>query len=391
MPQELIVTLNKPHAGQLEVLQTKQRFNVLACGRRWGKSKLAENLLIEPALEGKPTGYFTPTYKLLEITYKEVLQKCQHIVKRKHDNQKIELITGGEIEFWSLDNPLSGRSRKYARTVCDEIAFQSGFLQRWNEAIRATLTDLKGDGWFLSSPKGKNDFHKLFLRGKHGDAGWMSWQMPTATNPYIDPLEIQDAQHDLPADAFAQEYLAQFNENVSNPFGIDFIRACTFPMSTHPPICFGVDLAKSFDYTVIIGIDRFGQVCYLDRFQADWRTTTQKVLALQNVPICIDATGVGNAIGEDVARHRPVELFTFTSRSKQELMEALAVGIQQRKISFPDGVIVDELSNFEYEYTSNGVKYSAPNGAHDDAVCALALAWRKYNNSGKGQINYSFV
>lgn len=72
-------------------------------------------------------------------------------------------------------------------------------------------------------------------------------------------------------------------------------------------------------------------------------------------------------------------------------MEALAVGIQQRKISFPDGVIVDELSNFEYEYTSTGVKYSAPNGAHDDAVCALALAWRKYNNSGKGQINYSFV
>jgi len=219
----------------------------------------------------------------------------------------------------------------------------------------------------------------------------MSWQMSTYTNPYIDPREIDDARHDLPADAFSQEYLAEFNDNVSNPFGIDFIKACTFPLSTYPPICFGVDLAKSYDYTVIIGLDKFGQVAYFDRFQHDWRTTTQRILGLPNVPICIDGTGVGNAIGEDIGRFRDVDLFVFTSRSKQDLMEALAVGIQQRKISFPEGVITDELNNFEYVYTANGVRYSAPSGLHDDCVCALALAWRKYNMSGKGDLNYSFV
>ena len=56
-------------------------------------------------------------------------------------------------------------------------------------------------------------------------------------------------------------------------------------------------------------------------------------------------------------------------------MEGLATAIQQRKITFPDGFIKDELSNFEYEYTKTGVKYTAPNGLHDDCVCALALAW----------------
>ncbi len=68
--------------------------------------------------------------------------------------------------------------------------------------------------------------------------------------------------------------------------------------------------------------------------------------------------------------------FKFTSGSKQQLMEGLAVGIQQGNLSYPDGPIVSELEAFEYEYTRTGVKYSAPEGMHDDCVCALALAWQ---------------
>jgi hypothetical protein len=71
-------------------------------------------------------------------------------------------------------------------------------------------------------------------------------------------------------------------------------------------------------------------------------------------------------------------------------MEGLAVAIQSRIITFPEGVITEELNNFEYIYSTSGVKYSAPSGLHDDTVCALALAWRKYQSVGKGAGNYSF-
>ena len=37
-----------------------------------------------------------------------------------------------------------------------------------------------------------------------------------------------------------------------------------------------------------------------------------------------------------------------------------------------------ELEQFEYEYTRTGVRYSAPDGQHDDTVCALALAVSKH-------------
>jgi hypothetical protein len=90
----------------------------------------------------------------------------------------------------------------------------------------------------------------------------------------------------------------------------------------------------------------------------------------------VDSTGVGDAVLESLQKdgRSNFEGFKFTSQSKQQLMEGLAVAIQKQTIRFPEGVIANELESFEYEYTRTGVKYSAPSGMHDDAVCALALA-----------------
>ena len=73
--------------------------------------------------------------------------------------------------------------------------------------------------------------------------------------------------------------------------------------------------------------------------------------------------------------------YTFTSQSKQRLMESYAVSIQQHALGLvtggPDedsGPVFDEHEAFEYEYTRTGVKYSAPSGFHDDTVMAYALA-----------------
>jgi hypothetical protein len=372
--EKIKIRLSKPHNAQAQVLAEAQRFNVLCCGRRWGKSNLAIELLTQPALEGFPTGYFAPTYKLLDGTFNECLSVLDPIIRRKHDQQFIELITGGKIEFWSLENELAGRSRKYKRAVIDEAAFAKNLWKSWTESIRATLTDFKGDGWFLSTPRGKNDFFKLYNRGKSGEENWKCWQMSTYTNPYIDATEVDDARRDLPEIAFNQEYLAEFSENIANPFGMDHIARCVYPLSTHPAVCFGIDLAKKHDWTVITGLDRFGGVCYFDRFQKDWKQTTETILALPLGKLCIDSTGIGDSIAESIARVRETELFLFTAKSKQQLMEGLAAAIQKREITVLDGVMRDELESFEYEYTRTGVRYTAPSGLHDDAVCSLSLA-----------------
>ena len=94
--------------------------------------------------------------------------------------------------------------------------------------------------------------------------------------------------------------------------------------------------------------------------------------------------------GEDIANKRSgVELVQFTSRSKQQMMEGLAYAIQKREISFPDNEIKEELEEFEFEYTRNGVYYSAPDGLHDDCVCSLALAYKVYKATAGGTFTTS--
>lgn len=379
MPIE--ITLPKPHANQVKVLQERERFNVLDCGRRWGKSVLSINLISETALDGFPAGYFAPTYKLLEGAYKETIQNLEPVIKRKHDNQFIELITGGVIEFWSLDNQYAGRSRKYKRAIVDEAAFVKSLWVAWTEAIRPTLTDLIGDAWFMSTPRGKNDFYKLYQRGVSGEPNWKSWQMPTNSNPFINANELEDARRDLPEAAYNQEYLAEFSDNAANPFGVNHIREVVKPKSNLSVECYGVDLAKSFDWTVVTGLDRNGDVCYFERWQSDWGQTKRRLIdLLKGTHTLIDSTGVGDPIVEDIKRQcYGVDGFHFSSTSKQQLMEGLANAIQTKKIGILAGVMQDELESFEFQYGRTSVKYSAPTGMHDDCVCSLALAYAAKN------------
>ena len=390
--QETQIKAPIPHDAQLKVLTEAKRFNVLDCGRRWGKSYLSVRVMMQSAFNKEPVAYFAPTYKLLEGTFKELYSRFMPMITKKHDNQFIQIVGGGSIEFWSLENPLAGRSRKYKVAIIDEAAFNRNLWQSWTEAIRPTLTDLKGSAWFMSTPKGKNDFYKLWMRGQTNEPDWMSWQMPTITNPFIDPSEIEAARRDLPELAFKQEYLAEFNDNVANPFGLDYIRICTGQLSNEPAVCYGIDLAKSFDWTVIIGLDRFGVVSHFERFQRPWNETKEIIRRLPRGAIKIDSTGVGDPITEDIQRDRGnVHSFKYTSTSKQQLMEGLAAAIHQRKVIYPEGVIKAELESFEYQMTGTGVKYTAPPGLHDDCVNALALAWSMYIQDNGGQVKYSFL
>jgi hypothetical protein len=181
-------------------------------------------------------------------------------------------------------------------------------------------------------------------------------------------------------------------ENASNPFGSNHILECVRKLSNKATKFIGIDLAKSFDYTVIIGLDENGHVSYFDRFQVDWKQTKEKILMLnKSIPILIDSTGVGDAITEDLQRHfQNMTGFKYTSQSKQQLMELLASTIQQKQIGFPEGVIKEELEVFEYQFTASGVRYNAPSGFHDDCVNALALA-NKCKNDNKLTGVYRFI
>ena len=381
------IELPTPHINQQQILNADKRFVVVMCGRRFGKSELSQILIIKEALNGGQVAYITPTYKLAQVFF----ERLTKVLPFKNNIQKLKIYcpNEGSIEFFTGERLDNLRGRKFHLVIIDEAAFISDLEDGWNNSIRPTLTDFEGRAVFLSTPRGKNFFYSLFM--KQGENDWQSFKFSTYDNPHINPREIDEARIQLPEVVFNQEYLADPAENSANPFGNAFIKRCIKPISAQPIVCYGIDLAKSVDFTVIVGLDNNGNVAYFDRFQLDWHNTKETIKRLPPAPIIVDSTGVGDPILEDLLREGVnIEGLKFTSQSKQQLMEGLASAIQQGRIGFPEGVIVDELDVFEYQFTQTGVRYSAPSGFHDDCVMALALAWQNHNVK-RGSGRYAFA
>jgi hypothetical protein len=361
----------------------------LACGRRFGKTTLGLILLILVALEGYPVGWFSPTNKMLADPWRDALRLLRPLIKTKNStDHRIELINGAVIEFWSLENYDSIRGRKYKRVVIDEAAMVAALEDAWNAVIRPTLTDYRGDAYFLSTPKGANFFKRIFDWGQDVLARpeWQSWQMPTITNPHINPVEVESARQDIPEAIFTQEYLAQFLEAPGGVF--HHVRECAIlerPLAPYPGVFIaGVDWGKTNDFTVISVLDvSKRQQVELTRFnKIDWAFQRERLTAVATAwginQIIAEANSIGGPNIEALQRKgMPVTAFDMTGTSKSPTIESLVLAIEQREILLlNDPVLVAELEAYErYVNPKTGrSRYSAPEGMHDDTVIATALA-----------------
>jgi hypothetical protein len=219
---DLTLRLKKLHAGQDKVMAQAARYNVLKIGRRFGKTTLAVNeLLPEIALQGKPCAYYAPTYKDLHDVWLELRHVMSDLIVSKNEQTKqMRLITGGVIDFWSMDEPDSGRGRKYARVVVDEAEKARKFREAWTQTIMPTLMDYKGDAWILSTPKfGQTFFKELFHKE---DPTWQRFNLSTYDNPHIDEAEIDHLRQQLDDLTFRCEILAEDVNMANNPFTYAF-------------------------------------------------------------------------------------------------------------------------------------------------------------------------
>jgi phage FluMu gp28-like protein len=372
-------------------------FSPVAEGRRFGKTILGENSLAEMALTGVPVAYFAPTYKMLTDVWAEMRRMLQPVTASKSEQlHRIELITGGVIDMWSLDTADVARGRKYKRVVIDEAAMVRGLAEAWQAVIRPTLTDYEGDAWFLSTPKGRNFFWELWLRGQDpGQPEYKSWQMPTSANPYIKASEIAAAQRELPERVFSQEYLAEFLEDGGGVFR-RVVEAATAETQDKTrgatQYVFGVDWGKHEDFTVITVLDvRQRAIVYLDRFsQIDYSVQTNRLRALYErfrpSMIIAERNSMGEPLIEQLQRAGlPMRAFLTTNASKAEAIDALALAFERGDIRIPNNpVLIGELQAYQMERLPSGLlRYAAPEGMHDDCVIATALAWHGMASTGQ--------
>lgn len=205
----------KLHDSQYRIFNDPSRFVVLAAGRRFGKTVLALTKIITKALEVKKSKiwYVAPTYRQAEmIAWKMLFEMIpQNLILKKNEVRlEITLINGSEISLKGADNEDSLRGVGLDGVVLDEYASMK--FNVWQEIIRPMLSDRKGWALFIGTPKGKNHFWELFIKGQRLESGFSSYQMKTWDNPYIPRSEIKEAQDQLNDRYFRQEYEASFED-----------------------------------------------------------------------------------------------------------------------------------------------------------------------------------
>lgn len=383
MTESVTIQYQRPNLAQyqLDAIFCDERYALIEASTKAGKTVGCLAWIIEQALQGKANQNFwwvAPVFEQAKIAYRRLKTNLTPSIFKSNESElSLIFANGARITCKSGEKPDNLYGEDVFAAVIDEASRMRE--EAWF-ALRSTLTATRAPVRIIGNVKGrKNWFYNLARRAEAGEPN-MRYRKITAHDAVnagvLDKDEIEDAKRTLPKEVFEELYLAIPTEDGSNPFGILSIRNCVKPLSKLPPERFGVDLAKSVDWTAIIGLDANNVVCVFERFQKPWNETLATIKRIvKNTPCLVDSTGVGDPILEGLqVGVKNYEGFKFTSGSKQQIMEGLAVSIQQSEIGFPDGIIPNELEAFEYEYTRTGVRYGTASGMHDDTVCALALA-----------------
>lgn len=201
-----------PSQCRLRALMKRTRYVAARCGRRWGKNLLGESVACDDATKGRRVGWFAPENKRLSESYNVIVEALAPAKKRSDKTHGIiETITGGRVEFWSLEDENAGRSRKYHRVIIDEAAFtKPKSIDIWTKSIKPTLLDYAGRALVMSNTNGidpDNFFYELCHETKHG---FVQFHAPTHSNPHLPRAEIDALKRNNIGLVYEQEYLARF-------------------------------------------------------------------------------------------------------------------------------------------------------------------------------------
>lgn len=383
----------RPHKAQREVLSNNARFRVLDCGRRWGKTKLAAHIALKKARKkGQMIWWVAPTYKVVKRGYKEILRQLPPGVlaapappETNFDAGRSVILkfkNGTHMEFYSAERPEGMLGEGVDFAVLDEAALMSNHI--WEQVVRPTLMDRQGGALMISTPRGRNWFHRAFKRGQDPtEDAWASWQFPSWTNEYLPPGEIEDMKRDLPQVLYEQEVEAKFIAAGSNVFVVadEIIRPMAKPQGH---VVFGVDLAKTTDYTVIYGANAATREnCHYERFQdVTWPRQRRRIIrairkVLRNgatgVTIMMDSTGVGDPMVDELEEMGFDVLGKNFTTWKDKMVRLLAKDMEDGRAFILEEEL-EEFENYQINMTPGGrITYSAPQGEHDDAVAAKML------------------
>jgi hypothetical protein len=373
-----------PHPGQLPILESRERYTIAICGRRFGKTTagLIAALRHAAATPKALIWWIAPSMQQAQRSERTAAAWISASEKTwKWDRSEKAITherTAARIEFHTASEPDNLRGAGVSFMILDEAAVISQYA--WKYVLRPMLAD-KADSraLFLTTPKGtRNWIHEIFQRAVNKQDGYASIHAPTTANPHVSKAALDDLKADMTPEEWAQEFEAQFITSLTR-FFIDPAWCEGEPPPRPYRASIGIDLARARDWTAIAIIDALGR-CSVARYRwPTWNDTIHGILketAALTGPMLVDSTGVGDPVAEALSRHRETRPFIISQVRRQQLLDRLALAISRRAVSFyPSPAFKHELESFEWVNSETGPpRPDAPPGGSDDMIFAAALA-----------------
>lgn len=387
--------------GNWDTIHPDSQVLVAPSGTKVGKSYGSAMWLTKRALMN-PNSYnvwIGPTYLKSKIGFRYIKSFLPHIdgIHPVDGNLEVKIDNGSYIKFLhGRDAETTVEGEAIDNFVIDESGKQE--RQLWYSLL-TTLTQTKGHGIVTGTPRGFTWYYDIFRKAKQGDPFYCWSQIATRMSPYVTPEAIENARRILPKPLFDQYYEALFVSggavfgDISKMWDETLIIPVGQRLWIHPDesarnidTVTGWDLAKHRDYSVFYTVNLKGQLVGYARFrhvpyeqQVDRLKIYLHKYFKGDRMLRYDATGVGNAVGEMIADKdidASVTAVIFSNKSKQEMVSRTSMAVDSGWHKAPRiEEIEHEFGSYEVNVTKSGLfSYSAPDGEHDDVVCAAMLA-----------------
>ena len=387
-----------------EMIESKHRFNIWLCGRRYGKSaclRIRRAIIALNAQPGQMVWYVAPQYARAFKEYEIMMSDVEfrnNFVKRKRTQPypAIYLNNGVEISFRSFERPDNLLGEGLVECQCDESQKipESDF---WR-VLYPMVMDQGGSIVLAGTVRGKNWIWALHEEALKGNTNYKSYIRRTDQGPSfqdeIGRANLQIFRSSMPEDQAKQELdCIPILEQDSVFKHLDEAIVNTVPESVPLPgkrYILSLDIGRVRDPCCVMIGDQFGNVVYVEHFPLGQKHTLSAKRAGELAAIwrcfhsaVVDVTGGGTGghanYDEFVKEYRAVlpnmRDFIWSPAHVEQQVNHTVLAVEKGKLKIPQQfkLLIQQMRDYRYYFSGYHIRYGACKGSHDEGPACLVM------------------
>lgn len=324
--------------------------------------------LVDAALRcDKPSprfAYLAPYYAQAKDVAWTYLKQFTGLIPGAEPNEselRVDLPNGARIRLYGADNYDRMRGVYLDGVILDEYADMDPRV--WPEVIRPALSDRKGWATFIGTPKGRNDFWKVWEQAKASE-DWFHLMLRASETGLVAEGELADARAMMTPEQYAQEFECSFDAAIVGAYYANAIaeaetqgRIALVPADPALPVHTSWDLGIGDSTAIWLWQAAPGGLAVVDYLEDHGKALPHYVGALNALPY---------RYGTDFLPHDARARELGTGKTRVETLTALGRNAQiVANVSIEDGI--------------NAVRQVLPIARIDATRCAPGIeALRQY-------------